>query len=432
MSFSIILYHIETCIWSLVMAYGLFCICGIKNNRRKSAYFIGSIATFVIFYILPVFLSIWEFPNPYIYVYIIRFIVLVPWAIYYLKGSKIEKICYILFYIAFIKAYVIVVSPLYNLIDSIEFSIYFIFDQMSIILEALLLYLFTLFLIRNKISTKSLNTKMQILVLYCPVSFIIILEVANPQNMLAPIIMNAILAVLLLGNVVLIYFFYSAIIYNYQKSIKLNKALEESRNKLARYNYSVKVEEKLNKERHELNNKYFYIQTLLEENKLYKLAEFLEKQTKHDFKGESKVFTGNSLMDHILNKKLREAREKKINTVVDTEVQKNIPVDDEMICTVLLNLLDNAIEASVLEKEPEIRVSLKHIQNYFVIKVSNFISDDVVKNNPNLSTSKTDKKIHGYGIKIIKEMIKKTDGLFKITSENNCFTFMVMFPLSVN
>lgn len=424
-----IIYHVQNCFWSLGIAFGLLYITGIKINKNKLLYLFGSTASFVVLYFLPTAINIWGAPNPYLYNFAIRFIALAPWALCLLKGNRIEHLCYILFYISFLKAFIIVFSPLYSRVETMEPVIYSIIDNISFLLQIYLLYLFTMFLKKHPLNTKFLQKKVRMIVLYCPLSFIIILEVANPQNMIPQNNMNALLAVLLLGNIVLVYFFYYSIVDNYQTTIKLNYALEKSKTKIAQYSYSAELEEQLRIERHELKNKYFYLQTLLEENKLDQLGEYLEKQTSQKLESYSKVCTGHKLMDHILNSKLERAEEKNIKIVVDALIPQIIPVKDDMLCTVILNMLDNAIEASNSVNEPEIRISLKCMQNYFVIKVSNLVNNDVIKTNPDLSTSKSDKKKHGYGIKIIKEITKKNEGLYDISSDEESFTFTVMFPL---
>jgi len=61
---------------------------------------------------------------------------------------------------------------------------------------------------------------------------------------------------------------------------------------------------------------------------------------------ETSIFTNNSLIDYILNTKLAQAQKYNIKTYCEVLIPENLPFNEEAFCTVLLNLLDNAIEAA--------------------------------------------------------------------------------------
>ncbi len=55
------------------------------------------------------------------------------------------------------------------------------------------------------------------------------------------------------------------------------------------------------------------------------------------------------------------------------------------------------------------------------ILVSNSIETSVLTDNENLETSKKDKELHGIGIKTIKEIVKKYDGMIQFYEEEKEF-----------
>lgn len=79
--------------------------------------------------------------------------------------------------------------------------------------------------------------------------------------------------------------------------------------------------------------------------------------------------------------------------------------------TVIGNILDNAIEAELKENinEREMSVCSFWDGDDYVFRISNYISESVLNNNINLSTSKNDKKMHGLGtqIKSLSRKIKR-------------------------
>jgi sensor histidine kinase regulating citrate/malate metabolism len=209
----------------------------------------------------------------------------------------------------------------------------------------------------------------------------------------------------------------------------MGKALAETAAQLSRYRYSVIMEEKAKKERHELKNKYFYIQTLLKENKLEQLENFLTEHIGELSSSDSNVYTNNSLIDYIINTKLALARRNNIKTYTEILIPDHININEEYFCTVLLNLFDNAIEASKKENNPDIQIYLNVKNQYLVFRIKNKVSFDVLEENPKLFTSKEDASSHGLGMKIIRRAVKKAGGILDLSMESGYFVATAMFPI---
>lgn len=145
----------------------------------------------------------------------------------------------------------------------------------------------------------------------------------------------------------------------------------------------------------------------------------------------SYVETGNMLMNHIINEKFQFARE--CGILLKAEIE-NLPFArmSGMDFTALLgNLLDNAVEASMREKEGEREVNLliSSRQGYEMICVKNRISCSVLEKNPELTTTKKKgRDSHGIGIAGIKEIIKQYQGMYDIYEKDGYFSFAVFIP----
>ena len=94
----------------------------------------------------------------------------------------------------------------------------------------------------------------------------------------------------------------------------------------------------------------------------------------------------------------------------------------------MLNLLDNAIEASLGEDNPDIRVFIRCTQGYLTIRVKNRISFDVLAENPALASTQKNKSQHGFGIKIIRNTVREQNGILNFDSEGGYFSATVMLP----
>jgi len=140
--------------------------------------------------------------------------------------------------------------------------------------------------------------------------------------------------------------------------------------------------------------------------------------------------TGNAAVDSVINYKVGLARKNNINVNLSLlyKVQKISDVD---ISILLGNLLDNAIEACVYMKdiynnEKQIDISIYKKKAYVVITVANTINESILKNNPDFITTKKNKDGHGLGIKSIKNIIKKYNGMIDNFEENGIFVMKIM------
>lgn len=137
---------------------------------------------------------------------------------------------------------------------------------------------------------------------------------------------------------------------------------------------------------------------------------------------------GNTLIDYILEMKKNEAQSAGITFRLSASLEREPHISDEIFCTILLNLLDNAIEASKKEKEPEILVSLGNQGAYLILKVSNRISRNVLQVNPALTTTKKDRKLHGHGVSIVRSAVREAGGLLEIRTDNGFFEVTAALP----
>lgn len=135
--------------------------------------------------------------------------------------------------------------------------------------------------------------------------------------------------------------------------------------------------------------------------------------------------TGNVMVDAMLNSKLSSAKEKNITLNVKARVPKGIKITDVELCSVLGNLLDNALEAC--EKLPYdkrfIRVYIDRLKGQFYISVQNS-SPEVLKSKNIFRTTK--QGMHGFGLARIDRIIRKYGGFVNRQSEDGIFATEIM------
>lgn len=202
-------------------------------------------------------------------------------------------------------------------------------------------------------------------------------------------------------------------------------------NKLLRMNYQAAEEsyESNAKLYHDMRNHFMLLQTYLADGKIAEAQEYLQK-----LGGESSVSsvekrTGVEAIDYILSQKAAKAAGMGIEMEIHAEYPKECGIDPVDLCTILTNLMDNAIEACEKlpeEAEKKIALTIRRIHQFVIIRLSNTaVSEPVIKNG-NLITSKQDTERHGWGMKSVKTAVEKYQGTIEYKYEDHLFTVSVM------
>ena len=146
------------------------------------------------------------------------------------------------------------------------------------------------------------------------------------------------------------------------------------------------------------------------------------------------IKTGNPITDAILNSKITLARDKKIKVKADANIPCVLGISELELCSIIGNLFDNAIEASL--KLPEEK---RLIRVYMEVKESSqlYICFTNFTATPKLqkfmgrykSTKGAD---HGIGLVQIDRIVKRLSGYIKRNSEDGAFTTEVLLPILEN
>jgi len=144
------------------------------------------------------------------------------------------------------------------------------------------------------------------------------------------------------------------------------------------------------------------------------------------------VKTGNDALDTILTEKSLSCEKKQVVLSCITDGTKLSFIKDADIYSLFGNILDNALEAvSTLEDADDRRISLQikakgnllsiHVQNKFWGTLE-FSKDLPV-------TTKEDQEYHGYGLKSVKFILERYDGILSIKTDNHIFTLDIVIPM---
>ncbi len=198
--------------------------------------------------------------------------------------------------------------------------------------------------------------------------------------------------------------------------------------------------------KHDIKNHVTVLQNLIQ--KKHSLNNEEEKQIYQYFKDmcqsieqiDNRVYTGNAVSDVVIDSKFSYAEKQMQNIQLDANnfiLPSSIAIKAYDIGIILNNGLDNAIEAcmKIREKQPnaEVYITVRSfkVKNMYFIEIENRFNGMILfQKNSNIPIStKTEKEIHGIGLKNIRKCAVKYGGDIDCIVEENKFILSVMIKM---
>ncbi len=139
--------------------------------------------------------------------------------------------------------------------------------------------------------------------------------------------------------------------------------------------------------------------------------------------------SGNHTLDVVVDKYVTECNINELNFEFDIK-NNNLPtIEPYDTVTILGNLLDNALEAAKTSAQKTVTFETDYRNNFSVIIISNSCDTNPMSDGKTLpATTKSNKHLHGFGLKSVKNTVKKYNGdiAFDYDENNSLFVVMVM------
>lgn len=147
----------------------------------------------------------------------------------------------------------------------------------------------------------------------------------------------------------------------------------------------------------------------------------------------AKFQTGNAALDTILTRTNFVCLERKIELTCNADGAALGFVSEVDTYSLFGNILDNAIEAVEKMQDENKRVIILAVEkhgNFVYVHAENYFSGQLNYQKGEISTTKTDSALHGYGLKSIRMIVEKYDGNLLINvKDGNRFCLEIMFPV---
>ncbi len=176
-------------------------------------------------------------------------------------------------------------------------------------------------------------------------------------------------------------------------------------------------ESELRQLKHNIKEHMETMKELLRNNSAGGSDEFLNSLNKLSSSVTGVSYTADSTLDAVLNAESRKAAEQNIKYVVKTH-RLNAPVNIEAVdkSIILGNAIDNAIEACQHLDEKFVVIDIAADYSRIKIRIENSSMPIDVK--AGFKTSKKDSVNHGFGIKSIKNSLRKYNGIYDLTYDD--------------
>lgn len=215
------------------------------------------------------------------------------------------------------------------------------------------------------------------------------------------------------------------IVYN-ERRYKEKNELYENYIKLQEKHFEEiqKRDESMRRFRHDMNAHIIALRELCIADDKIALQEYLDSMVEYSAIYKVEEYTGNKTLDAVIRQLVFEAENKDISIKIQGCYLKIEEVSIFDLCSVIYNLMKNAMEAC--EKiddihERNIEVKLAQYNHKIMLRITNRVRENVLIENNVLKTSKADTQNHGLGSQNIKIAVEKYNGSIEYSSKNGCF-----------
>lgn len=221
-------------------------------------------------------------------------------------------------------------------------------------------------------------------------------------------IILSIVSVLLLLATLFVFFSFQANAQRESKLLLLQQEQDKIKTDITYYDILEKQNNNLRTYAHDAKNHLSAIKNL---NTNPEIEIYISKMTERLEEYGKVCHSGNHTLDVIIDKYVTECDINDINFEFDIKNNNLSGIDSYDIVTILGNLLDNAVEAAEQSQHKIVSIETDFRNNFSVIIVSNSCDKNPQFSNSELPiTTKSNKRLHGFGLKSVKKTVKKYDG----------------------
>lgn len=411
----------------VLVSHYVYSILGDKEKRSfiKSGGLGCSVLLTVVITLINYFIY---FEGLYVYAYIA---IVFVYSLLRLKGKVLKKLFISSFSIIFISIVTALVANFSSVLFHRQLNDIFAAQSLErfisvLVCQLIILYIYKLtlgiFKHENKSDLSNREWVLILAVLFISIVILILLTFISLQKITDSIRWLIVICILgiVVNNIVTVYLVVNLSIKN--SAVRENQLLRVQQKYQQQYLENAESQyETIRKLRHDFKNHNIVIASLLESGDFDKAKKYVSDYLDRRSVSGNYVNTGNNIVNAVVNCKAEVAKGLDIETSIVT-VSDFSGIDDLDLCSLISNMFDNAIDAcKKVNKNRQIHFSVKKDESSYTFCMKNSINGSVIKNNPDLITTKKDKHLHGLGTKIIKDIAKKYNGIADFFENDDIF-----------
>lgn len=252
----------------------------------------------------------------------------------------------------------------------------------------------------------------------CPLLSVVCLVIFDIYLMQAETI-NRLLVFIPPFCILYINFMFFRFFETFSDKIRLKVMEETARSEEENYKILQNNESELRELRHDMKNHIMMLHEYLGNNDTETALQHLKNIQGTLERISATVCTNNPAIDAAINIGARKAQAQNIEYTAQIVGDKKVNVEAADICKFLSNAIDNAIEACADCEKKYVYIELNITENSVKIHIEN--TTKLKSNLLPLFTTKTDRKNHGFGMKNMKSVVKKYNGIMEHKISNEVF-----------
>lgn len=200
--------------------------------------------------------------------------------------------------------------------------------------------------------------------------------------------------------------------------------------KVREYEMVLQTNQRLRQQSHDFQKHISMIAHLNENCEYQEVKKYLSELKENIYVERKYSDSQNIVIDHVLNYKIQQASQKGIIVNLMIKIPFELEVSIHDINILFSNLLDNAMEAVENMEEKRIDINVSYQKKKLLIEIRNPYDPTKVKRQGDMlvTTKHNDDELHGYGLKNVKRIVDKYDGILEINcKEKEVFVNICLF-----
>ena len=187
--------------------------------------------------------------------------------------------------------------------------------------------------------------------------------------------------------------------------------------------------------RHDLKNRLIALDALYQKGDYPGMKALLDEMRAVGDGQVQTSFTDNAAVNIVLQDAAVRARRGGIDFEVQTLLPAELGIPEQDLCSLLMNMLDNALEACLAVKPPErrfIKLRIKVVRGFLAIHCENSFAGTLVTDEEgNIATSKADDVSHGFGLRQMERVATSYGSTLEISHSDEEGVFTVQTALKL-